>query len=283
MARISILTDSTANLPADLCQRDAIDVIPLTISWDGKNYQDGINLVAPDFYPALDRSNSLPTTSQPSPQAFLDHFERLASHSDGIVAPLISSGISGTVATALSAAAEFSRVPVHVIDTHTTAGGLALIVLAAARAAEAGCSLAETVKVAQDVCNNLHTFFMVDTLKYLHKGGRIGGAARFLGSALSIKPILFLNQEGKIDALERVRSKQKALARLAELVEENAGNGPVHISVYHANAAVEARKFLDGLTKQLNCSESLLLDLSPVIGSHVGTGTIGVSIYTDAR
>jgi DegV family protein with EDD domain len=282
MARIAILTDSTAYLPADVCQRYAIDVIPLQISWEGKAYLDGVDLVSGDFYPRLDRASSLPTTSQPAPQAFLDYFEKLAGDYEGIVAPLISSGISGTFAAAQLAMAEFSKVPVQVIDTHATAGGLALIVLAAARFAQGGGSLAETAALAQDVCSKLHTFFMVDTLKYLHKGGRIGGGARFLGSALSIKPILFLNEEGKIDALERVRSKQKALERLAELVEEKAAGQTVHVSVYHASAPEVAAEFLAGLTSRMNCCESLLLELSPVIGAHVGSGTIGVSVYADA-
>jgi len=282
MAQIAILTDSTAYITKELCQRYSINVIPLTISWEGQTYQDGIDLTAREFYPRLDHSVSLPTTSQPAMQGFLDQFEELAAHSGGIVAPLVSSGISGTVETARSAAIEFTKIPVQIIDTHATAGGLALIVLATARAAEAGCSLAETAQVAQAVANKLSTFFMVDTLKYLHKGGRIGGATRFLGSALSIKPILFLNQDGKIDALERVRAKQKALVRLAELVEEKAGDRPAHVSVYHANAAEEAGEFLSQLAQRMNCVEKLLLELSPVIGAHVGSGTIGVSVYTDA-
>ena len=282
MNHIAILTDSTAYITEEFRQHYPIDVIPLTISWEGQTYQDGIDLTAREFYPRLDRSASLPTTSQPAMQGFLDLFEELATRSGGIVAPLVSSGISGTVATARSAAAEFSRIPVHIIDAHATAGGLALIVLAAARAAEAGCGLTETGQIAQNVADRLHTFFMVDTLKYLHKGGRIGGAARLLGSALSIKPILFLNQEGKIDALERIRAKQKALARMAELVEEKAGDRPVHVSVYHANVLEEASEFLSQLTRRMNCVETLLLELSPVIGAHVGSGTIGVSVYSDA-
>lgn len=283
MNRIAVLTDSSAYLPQDLCQRYAIDVIPLTISWEGQTYRDGIDLVSREFYPRLDRSAALPTTSQPSPQAFLEHYNKLAADFDGIVAPLISSGISGTVAAALSAASEFSQVPVHIIDTHATAGGLAMITLATARAVQAGRNLDEVARIAQDISNQLHTYFMVDTLKYLHKGGRIGGASRFLGSALSIKPILFLNKEGKIDALERVRSKQKALARLSALVTESSGDGAAHVSVYHASAPEEAGAFLDEICKQMNCSESLLLELSPVIGSHVGTGTIGVSVYTESK
>ncbi len=281
MARIAILTDSTAYLPAEVRQQYSIEIVPLAILWDGKTYRDGIDLAPQDFYTRLDHSTSMPTTSQPSTQEFLNRLDDLALRYDGIVAPLISSGISGTVATARSAAAEFSKVPLHVVDTHATAGGLALVVLATARAVAEGRSLDEAAKIAQEVCDRMHTFFMVDTLKYLHKGGRIGGGARFMGSALSIKPILFLNQEGKIDALERIRTKQKALARLSELVEEKAAGKPVHLSVYHAAAHAEASQLLGQLAARMNCVETLLLDLSPVIGAHVGSGTIGVSVYSD--
>ena len=130
----------------------------------------------------------------------------MAQHYDGIVAPLISSGISGTVTSAQAAAGQFKGAPVEIIDTYTTSGALGLIVLAAARAAEEGKSLEDVSEIAKTVVNNQSAFFAVDTLKYLHRGGRIGGASRYFGTALSIKPILYFNDQGKIDALERVRT-----------------------------------------------------------------------------
>jgi DegV family protein with EDD domain len=281
LSSIAILTDSTAYLPPELTRAHQIQVIPLSIAWEGKTYRDGIDLTSAEFYPRLDRAARLPSTSQPPLQEFLDLFEDLDASYDGIVAPLISSGISGTVSTALSAAAEFTKIPVNIVDTHATAGGLALIVLATARCAEQGGSLEETVKVARDISNGLHTFFMVDTLKFLHMGGRIGGAQRFLGSALSIKPILCLDKAGKIDALESVRTRQKAMRRLAELLVDRAAGRAVHLSVYHANVPDQAGEFLNELSAQMNCVEALLFELSPVIGAHVGSGTIGVSIYAE--
>jgi DegV family protein with EDD domain len=193
---------------------------------------------------------------------------------------LISSGVSGTVASALSAAAEFSALPVEVIDTHTRrrlpgAGRLAR------RALEQGANLEEAAEVARRAIETMHIFFIVDTLEYLHKGGRIGGASRYMGTLLDIKPVLFLNPEGKIDALEKVRTRRKALDRLVELIVDNAGSKPAHLCVFHAAALEAAQEVMERASIQMNCRESLLLDLGPAIGTHVGPGTIGMAVYTE--
>jgi DegV family protein with EDD domain len=281
MPRIAILTDSSAYLPPDLLERYHISVIPLKVHWGEETFLDGTDITPVEFYDRLATSSTLPSTSQPSMHDFLQVFDGLASQYEGILVPLISSGISGTVTSALAAVAEFKKVPVEVVDTHSTSAGLALVVLAAARAAEQGRSLPEVAQIAREVVRKLHLFFAVDTLKYLHKGGRIGGASRYLGSALSIKPILFFDEEGKIDALERVRTRQKALNRLVELVEEKAGNKPIHVGVCHANASEEAANFRTHLAARLNCDEILIVELSPVIGTHVGPGTIGLALYVE--
>ena len=281
MPRIAIITDSTAYLPPDMVERYAIHVIPLKIQWGEETFRDGIDLTPAEFYKRLEATPALPTTSQVSTHEFLQVFDQLAPQYDGIIVPLISSGISGTAASAQAAAAQFNKIPVEVVDTHSTAAGLALVILAAARAVEQGCSLAEVAQITRQVCQKVQVYFMVDTLTYLQKGGRIGGASRYLGTLLGIKPLLFLNEEGKIDALERVRTKKKAVARLAELAEEKAGGQAVHIGVMHANVPEEAAKFKTRLAGRLDCQTIHIFDLSPVIGAHVGPGTIGVAVYVE--
>ena len=281
MSRIAILTDSSAYLTSDLLERHDIHVIPLKLHWDGETLVDGVDITPQAFYYRLANHATLPSTSQLSKHDFLQAFDRLADRYEGILVPLISSGISGTVASALAASAEFTRVPVQVVDTHSTSAGLALVTLAAAQAVAQGCGLPEVTQVTRDVVQKLHLFFMVDTLKYLHKGGRIGGASRYLGSALRIKPILFFNGEGKIDALERVRTKRKALERLVELAEEKAGGNPVHVGVLHANAPEEVAEFRSRLAERLKCDHVYTFELSPVIGTHVGPGTIGLAMYVE--
>lgn len=281
MSRIAILTDSSAYLPSDLVERYGIQIIPQKIHWGEKTFVDGVDITPVEFYTRLAANSTLPSTSQPSIHDFLQVFNGLAARYESVLVPLISSGISGTVASALAASAEFTKTPVEVVDTHSTSAGLALVVLAAARAVEQGCSLPEVTQTARDVARKLHVFFAVDTLKYLHKGGRIGGASRYLGSALGIKPILFFDEEGKIDALERVRTRRKALTRLVELAEEKAGSKPVHVGVLHANASEEAAEFQTRLAERLNCVELYTFELSPVISTHVGPGTIGLALYVE--
>lgn len=281
MPHVAIITDSTASLTPEMVERYNIQVVPLKVHWKGETYLDGIDLTPQEFYTRLENETELPTTSQPSIQDFIQIFESLAQNHDGIVAPLISSGISGTVSSAQTAAAQFTRVPVKVIDTRSTSSGLSLVVLAAARAAEAGKSLAEVKEIAQSVVKNLNTLFVVDTLKFLHLGGRIGGASRYLGSALNIKPILYFNDQGKIDALERVRTSHKALDRLVELVKEKSNGNSAHIGLIHANATERVELVKDKLNACIQCEEIITLELSPVIGVHVGPGAIGVAIYSE--
>ena len=281
MTKIAILTDSTANLPVEWVKQYNILVIPLKIHWGNETLLDGVDITPNEFYARLLHSKSLPTTSQPSIQDFLQAFERLAEGADGIVVPLISSGISGTVASAQAAARQFTQVPVEIIDTHITSMGQVLIILAAARAAEQGKSLEDVRRAADEVVKRLRVFFAVETLEFLHRGGRINGASRYLGTALDVKPILFFNSEGKIDALERVRTKRKAMQRLITLAEQQANGHPVHVGIVHTNVPQAAQEFRDEVEKRLNCKEIFTIEFSPVIGVHVGPGTIGIALYAE--
>ncbi len=278
MSPIGILTDSTAYLPPDLIQQYDIRVVPLQLHWDGETYRDGVDITPQAFYERLAQSKTIPTTSQPSVQAFREAFEEMAQRYDGIVAPLISSGISGTVSSATTAAQEV-EIPVAVVDTRATSAAQGLAVLEAARVAAEGGSLEEVRQAAQRVVDRIHIFFVVDTLKYLHKGGRIGGASRYLGTALNIKPILYFDQEGKIDALERVRTKRRALKRLIELAQERVGNRPVKAGVIHANAPDAVEILREQVQQALQVQEMIVTELSPVLGTHVGPGTLGLAVY----
>jgi DegV family protein with EDD domain len=281
MSRIAVVTDSTAYLSPQLIAAYAIQVIPLKIHWKSETYLDGMTMMPAEFYTRLDSDADTPTTSQPSIADFLEIFEQLAPDHDGIIVPLISSGLSGTVDSARAAAAQFSALPVEVLDTRSASAGSALVALAAARAAQAGASLEEVVRTVGAVSRSLGVYFMVDTLKYLHRGGRIGAASRYLGSALNVKPILFMNEQGRIDALERVRTRHKALDRLVELSSEKAGAEPAHVGVMHANAPEGAQFVLEQLKSRIICTESYTFELSPVIGAHVGPGTVGVALYRE--
>jgi DegV family protein with EDD domain len=280
MSKIVIVTDSTANLPKEMLAGYPIKVLPLKIIWNGVVLRDGVDITSADFYARLVRDKNIPTTSQVTTEEFRKVFEELAGDYDAIYAPLMSSGISGTVDSALSAAREFKKIPVEVFDTHETAGSLALLVMAAARLVKEGKSLEEVSRRLHDIEAGMHTFFMVDTLKYLHRGGRIGGASRFLGTTLDLKPILFMNK-GKIDGYEKIRTQKKALDRLLEIIVEKGGDKPCHINVMHSDATQNAEYARKTLESKLNVVEMQVLDLSPVIGAHTGPGTVGICVYPD--
>ena len=282
MAKIAIITDSTAYLKKDYVKKHNIRVIPLNLHWDGENFKDGIDISPDEFYDRLKASSTLPTTSQPTYGDFQVIFKEYASDYDGIVVALMSSGISGTVDSALIAQKTFKDIPVEVIDTKTTAGGQALIVKAIAAAVESGKSVGETAALARAIVAQICTYFVVDTLKYLHKGGRIGGASRYFGTALNIKPILYLNEEGEIDALEKVRTKKKAVNRLLELAVEKGAGKKCYVGIYHAQALKEAEAMRDEIQQLLDCYEVGIYKISPVIGTHVGPGALGISVHTVA-
>jgi len=282
MAKITIVTDSTAYLTNEFASKHGIKVVPLKLNWDNDTFRDNVDITAQAFYERLEKSNSIPTTSQPSSGDFLTAFNDVAKKTDAIVAVLISSGISGTVDSALMAKQEFSKVPLEVFDSKVTAAGLALLLKAMVAEAEKSGSVDDVLKIGRRVIDSMGIYFVVDTLKYLHKGGRIGGASAFLGSALDLKPILYLNKEGKIEALEKVRTKKKAVSRLVDLAVEKAKGGKTYVGIMQANAMEGAQAVKAELEKRMNLAEIEIFDLSPVVGTHAGPGTLGIAVHSTA-
>jgi DegV family protein with EDD domain len=278
---VAILTDSTAGIPIQWLEQYGIQVIPLRVHWEATTFLDGVDLMPDQFYRDLPNCKHLPTTSQPPLQNFYQAFNNLAEHSEGILVPLISSGISGTVAMAQAAAREYDHLSIEVIDTRTSAMGQALIILAAAKAAQQEKSLQEVKSVADRVIQRMRVFFTVETLKYLHQGGRINGASRFMGTALDIKPILTINSAGKIDALERVRTRKKVLQRMITLADETANGKPIHAAIAHAGDPYSAELLRAEVQRHFDCVDLVTVEFSPVIGVHLGPGAMGFALYTD--
>jgi DegV family protein with EDD domain len=217
----------------------------------------------------------MPGTSQPSPAAFKEVFDELLAEGHDILAILLSSKFSGTYASAKEAQAMLPGASIEIIDSLTGSMGLGWPLLTVAQAAEKGASLAECKALALKALKNVGILLTVDSLEYLHRGGRIGGAQRFLGEILSFKPILEV-VEGAFVGLERVRTRQKALNRLAELVEARiAGRKPVRLAALHANAPVLADQMLQEARDRFHPVETLIADVSPAVGVHLGPGTVG--------
>jgi len=277
--KIVILTDSSANIPAKIQNELNIVVIPLWLLWDGESLRDGIDIHPDVFYNRLKSSKSLPTSSQPSSQEFKTIFQQVGKDADAIVAVMVSSRISGTYASAKAAADELPEFEIRIVDTLTCAMGLGLIVMAAARAAKENRSVEEIVALAENMRESVYTLFAVDTLEYLFKGGRITGGKHLLGTAFNIKPILNF-QDGLIKPLTQARSKKKALAQMLDIVEERlGGNQMIEAAVMDVDASEEADKLSDLIQVRFNPLRLERAGVSPVVGTHVGPGTVGISFF----
>ncbi len=276
---IAFVTDSTAYIPDDLVKQYSITVAPQVLIWGDETFRDGVDIQPDEFYARLKTAKVMPTTSQVSAHTMQEIFQGLLDKGFDVLAILISAKLSGTMQSALQAHQALGRAAdkVHIVDSNSTAMAMGFQVLTAARAAAQGASLRDCVALAEKSRDYVGVYFAVDTLEFLHRGGRIGGATRFIGSALNMKPILEL-RDGRVEAEERVRTKGKALDRLLELVKRDVKGKPdIHLATLHANAEGEARALLDRAAQELGAVESVLSSVSPVVGTHAGPGTVGLA------
>lgn len=277
MKKVVIVTDSTAYLPQEYVDDLGVYVVPLSFTWDGVNYRDGIDMKPDEFYTRLSKSSTIPTTSQATVGDFSTVYEKILAEGNSILTLPISSGISGTINSAIQAKELFKGASIEILETKLVSMALSFQVLAAARAARDGASLDECKQIAIKAYDHIGVFFVVDTLKYLHAGGRIGGGKRFLGTALNIKPILEI-RDGKIEAVKSVISINKAVDAMIELIDSAVdGRSPVRVSVFHALAEQKAIALLDRAVKHFNAIEGILSQVSPAVGCHVGPGTLSIA------
>jgi len=276
--KVVIVTDSTSFMPQNLVDQYGLTVVPQILSWVGESYLDGVEISTEEFYSRLASSKELPTTAQPSPGQFMEAFSQLKETAESIICIVISDHLSGTLDSARAAAQTMPDQPIEVIDSRSTSMGLGLLVLIAARMAEEGRDHMQIAEAIRSLVPQVRLLFVVDTLEFLHKGGRIGGAQRLLGSVLSIKPILHI-EDGRIEPLESVRTKKKALSRLIDLVEEQTkGWSKIYAAVVDATAPDTAKMIFDQLAQKIELVEIIRSGLSPVVGTHVGPGAIGVAM-----
>lgn len=277
--KVAVVTDSTAYLPQEVQKQYNISVTPLSVVWGEQDYLDGVDIRPNEFYDRLAGSKVMPTTSQVTPAAMHNKFQSLLEQGYDVLGIFISSKISGTVHSAIQASDMLSHAAdrIAIVDSQSTTMALGWPALTAARAAQAGESLAECQKVAEQARENTGVLFVVETLEFLRRGGRIGGAQAFLGTALNIKPVLEI-REGKIEAVEKVRTKQKAMRHVVEMVSERIkGKAPIRLAVTHANCELDARVLLETACTELDPVETYCVPLSPVIGTHTGPGTVALN------
>jgi DegV family protein with EDD domain len=282
MAKVAVVTDSTAYIPQDYLKKYNISVIPQVLIWGDQTYEDGVTIQPDEFYQRLSIAKVMPTTSQASPVNMHTAFSKLLDQGYDVLGVFISSKLSGTLQSAHQGrdALASGKERVKIIDSNSTAMAMGFQVLAAARAAADGASFSDLETLVKTASANTGVYFVVDTLEFLHRGGRIGGAQRLLGTALNLKPILAL-QDGKVEAMERIRTKNKAIDRLLEIIaEKTAGKAPVRLACLHANAPAEGRDLLERATDLIKPVEAIFTSVSPVVGTHTGPGTVGLAYMT---
>lgn len=276
---VKIITDTTSGLPGQLAEEYDIPMLPQIIIFGEESYRDDTELDTPTFLEKLRASPTLPKTAAPPPNLYAPIFERLVAEGHTIICLHPSTELSGTVRSATVAARDFPDADIRVVDTRTIAGPLAAMVLLAARWAREGADADTILARVHDLMARQRIYFVVDTLEYLHKGGRIGGAKVLLGGLLQVKPILTL-KDGRAEPLEQQRTKQRALARLRELVlEECPRSEDAHLCVMHADAEAEAQSLAAGFAAALGVPEVPIYEMPPAIVVHAGPGVLGVGFF----
>jgi len=280
MAKIAIVTDSTACIPDEMLQGLQVSTIPLQLIWGEETLLDGIDITSQQFYERLKGAKIMPTTSQPSPAAFIQVYRDLLEKGFDILSIHISERLSGTIDSAQQARQALSEGNIEIFDARTSAMTQGFHVLLAARAARDGASLQECLAVAGAARDNSETIFAPMTLEYLHRGGRIGGAAAFLGTALGLKPILEV-REGRVEPLEKIRTMAKAYERLVSIMEERIGDKrPIHIGALYSDNIADAEKLISMLKNRIgdNFEDTVYAPIGPVIGAHLGPGAVGLTL-----
>ena len=276
---IKVVTDSTSDLPADVAESLGIEVVPLNVHFGSDVYKDRVNLMPDAFYDKLINGDVLPTTSQPSVGEFIEVYERLGSDADGIVSVHISEKLSGTMNSARLASQQANAdCPIEVVDTFQVSMGVGICAMEAAEVANSGGDMNQVILAARNAVTRSQCFFMLETLEFLQKGGRIGKAQALIGNLLKIRPMLML-QEGEVHPLGRERTRRKGIAKLVDTVEELA---PISgLAVMYSTGPDEAQTLAQNVSKfMIEGREPMMLQIGPVIGTYAGPDTLGIALIS---
>jgi DegV family protein with EDD domain len=276
---VKIITDTTACLAPEIAQKYDIPVIPQVINFGEQSYLEGVELDIETFMARLKTAHELPKTAAPPIDLFIDEFRRLVPLGEPIICIHPSTEISGTVRSATLAAQEFPNADIRVIDTRLVSSPLATLVQLAAEWSAEGAGADAIIFRLKDYSERCKIYFLVDTLEYLARGGRIGGAAALLGGVLQIKPILRLH-DGKVDQYERERTHKRAIARLKEIVlEQIPRDGSGYLSVMHAGVYTQGKALADELSGLVNQPYVPVVNMPPAIVTHGGPGILGTGFF----
>lgn len=276
---IKIIADTTCGVPVEELKAKGIAVIPQVITFGNTSYHDDYELTTDKFLELLSKSKELPGTAAPAPSLYNPYYEDAQANGDQVLVITPSSDLSGTFRSATVAAADYPDVDIHIVDTRTVAGGLGTLVLLAKQWADEGLSM-ETIKQrVVEMAKNCRVFFLVATLEYLHKGGRIGSASKLVGSLLQIKPLLCL-KDGRVEPFDKVRTYKQALITLEELNIKILENNPeAYLSISHCGADEDAKTLAASFKTRFNLTEVPIYRVPPAIVVHAGPGVLATSAF----
>jgi len=282
--KVAIVTDTTACIPREMAEKYGIELVPIVFIFGDESYRDGIDMSTSEFYTLLRQAKKLPTTSGSLPGPFLEAYGKASQKAASILCitlPAKFSGLYNSALLAVEMAKEaLPNVTIEVLDCGTAAAAHGLVVLAAAKAAALGKSLAEVIEVTKSVMQRVNLLATLDTLHYLVKGGRVPKAAALASSLLQIKPI-FTVEDGDAHPVTNVRTMNGAIKRILKIMGKKIVEGqPLHVAVMHADALDRAKKLADEVSWRFNCTELFITEFTPVMGVHTGPGVIGVAFYS---
>lgn len=271
---VRIVTDSTASIPAEICRALNITVVPATIHFGEDTFVDGVD-PAPALYARLARGSEAPTTSTPSPGAFLEAYRKVAAEASAIISIHVMETKSSLINTARMAASMLPEVPIHVVDSRSTTLGLGLLTMAAARLAQAPHTAAELLSRLEQLIPHVHVHAAIPDLTQLRRSGRVSLGQAMVAGVLGIKPILYIGNS-VVDVVDRVRGWSRAVDRMVEMALERAGEARVTLAVVHTNAEEEARHLLTAIRARFNCTEVMVTDAGTALATHAGAGALGI-------
>lgn len=280
MSKIAIITDTDASLPNDIAAKYGIQQVPITVHFGDEILETGIDIDDVALFTRIDKEGRLPTTAAPAPGKFVAAYQAaFASGADEVICFAVSSEVSATYSAAVTAAETLPDHKITVVDTRSLSVGQGFQVLAAAEAAQAGKSGAEILAIAEDVLATSHFYAALSTLKYLAMSGRVGHLAAGMASLLNIKPVLTI-QDGKLDMLEKIRTKKKAWSRTVELIQAAVDGKPIErMAITHVAVPEAAKDFETLLRASLDCPEEILItELSAGLSVHSGAGMVGAGV-----
>lgn len=274
-----LVADSTANLPADLIAQHNIRVMPLRVVWPGDDVvglKDIVEVKPSEFFERLSSSQEFPTTAQPSPGEFVEFFAEAGKEARNIIAVLVSEKLSGTIRSAEFALNMVDDLNIEIVDTKNVSLGAGMIVMAAARAIEQGKDAGQVATIARDSADRTRSWFVVDTLEYLHRGGRVSSTKKMIGSMLNMKPLLHV-VDGNLELFGTVRTMKKAVATMLDIIEVEVKNRKdLRMGITHALNPQLAEYAREHVQKRMKPVELIMTEMSPVIGAHTGPGALGI-------